>query len=226
MFIGHFAPAFAAAAISERAPKLATLFIGAQLVDWAFFVFAAVGIEKMRIDPDATKMVPFDLYHMPYTHSLLGSAVWAVMFGLVIVAVRRDVFAGILGAAVVLSHWVLDFVTHRPDLTIAGGERTFGLGLWNYPVAAIALELGITIGAFAWFIKRTKGPIGPAAILLVVMLLFQAINWFGPEPVEAGLGLYVQALLAFGVLTAIAWWVGDTRWHKREVGLAVPTMRR
>lgn len=226
MFIGHFAPAFAAAAISERAPKLATLFIGAQLVDWAFFIFAAVGIEKMRIEPGATKMVPFDLYHIPYTHSLLGSAVWAVMFGLVIVAVRRDVFAGILGASVVLSHWVLDFVTHRPDLTIAGGERTFGLGLWNYPVAAIALELFITLGAFVWFIKRTKGPIGPAAILLVVMLLFQAINWFGPEPAAAGIGLYIQALLAFGVLTAIAWWVGDTRWHKREVGLAVPTMRR
>ena len=189
MFIGHFAPAFAAAALSERAPKLATLFVGAQLVDWAFFLFAATGIEKMRIDPDATVMVPFDLYHMPYTHSLLGSAVWAALFGLVIVAMRRDVFAGILGALVVLSHWVLDFLTHRPDLTLAGGDRTYGLGLWNYPIAAIAIELGITIGAFIWFIKRTKGPIGPAAILLAVMLIFQAIDWFGPPPEAAGHGV-------------------------------------
>ena len=33
MFIGHFAPAFLARGISEDAPRLGVLFIGAQLTD-------------------------------------------------------------------------------------------------------------------------------------------------------------------------------------------------
>src|SRR3546814_11338379 len=73
MFIGHFAPAFAAAAISPRAPRLGTLFIAGQLVDWGFFALAILGVEKMRIEPGATVRVPFDLFYMPYPHSLLGS---------------------------------------------------------------------------------------------------------------------------------------------------------
>lgn len=222
MFIGHFAPALAAAAVSPRAPKLGTLFIAAQLVDWGFFVFALIGLEKMRVDPDATVMVPYDLYHMPYTHSLFGTAIWAVTFAGIILILRKDALAAFLAGLVVASHWVLDWLTHRPDLTIAGGEEAYGLGLWNYPYIAMPLELLITIGAFVFYIKRTRGPIGPPLVLLLVLLAFQAINWFGPPPTAAGPMLYIQALVAFAFATGFAWWVGDNRWHKRRGGLAAP----
>lgn len=215
MFIGHFAPALAAAAVSKRAPGLGTLFIGAQLVDWAFFSFAIVGIERMRIDPQATVMVPYDLYHMPYTHSLLGTGVWAVLFGLLVFAISRELIAGILAALVVASHWVLDWLTHRPDLTLAGGDTFYGLGLWNVPSIAIPLELGITIGAFYWYVKSTRGPVGPPIVLLALLLVFQAINWFAPHPDSVSIGMYIQALLAFGVAAFVARWVGTTRLHKR-----------
>ncbi|KUO56110.1 MAG: hypothetical protein APF78_02760 [Sphingomonadales bacterium BRH_c3] len=215
MFIGHFAPALAAAAISRRAPGLGTLFIGAQLVDWGFFAFAMVGIEHMRIDPGATVMVPYDLYHMPYTHSLLGAGVWAVIFGLLIFALLREIVAGILAGMVVLTHWALDWLVHRPDLTLAGGKTAYGLGLWDHPAIAIPLELGITLGAFYWYVRSTRGPIGPPLVLLAMLLLFQAINWFAPHPETVGPGLYVQALLAFAVAALVARWVGTNRWHKR-----------
>ncbi len=217
MFIGHFAPALAAAAISPRAPKLATLFIGAQLVDWAFFALALIGIEKMRIEPGATVMVPFDLYYMPYTHSLLAATIWALGFGAVVWLARREFLAFVLASIVVLSHWVLDWITHRPDLTIAGGTDAHGLGLWNFPAIAIPLELGITLGAFYWYVKSSRGPIGPPAILLVFLLIFQAVDWFGPAPTQAGPALYVTALAAFAVMTLLAAWVGTTRKHKREM---------
>lgn len=215
MFIGHFAPAFAAAAVSPRAPRLGTLFIAGQLVDWGFFVFASLGIEKMRIEPGATVMVPFDLYYMPYTHSLLATAVWAAIFGLIVLAWRRDALAGTLGALVVLSHWVLDFLTHRPDLTLAGGNTAYGLGLWNVPALAIPLELLITLGAFWWYMKQSRGPIGPPLVLMVVLLAMQAFNWLGPVPAEVGLSLYLQALAAYGVATLLARWVGTNRKHRR-----------
>jgi len=220
MFIGHFAPAFAAAAVSPRAPKLATLFVAAQLIDWAFFTFAILGIEKMRIDPQATVMVPYDLYFYPYTHSLLGAAIWGAVFALIVWISKKNLFAGILVGLVVLSHWLLDLVVHRPDLTLAGNGETYGFGLWNYPYVAMPLELGITIAAFVFYVRRTRGPIGPPLVLMSVLLILQAINWFGPEPQSADIFLHGQALLAFGVLTLIAWWVGDNRWYNRKGGLA------
>lgn len=226
MYIGHFAPAFAAAAISPRAPKLATLFVAAQLVDWAFFILVTVGIEAFRITPGITVMSAMDLYHMPYTHSLLGSAVWAVIFGLIITAAYRDFAAGVLAAFVVISHWILDFLVHAPDLTIAGTPPKLGLGLWNYPWIEMPLEILITVSSLAWYMRRTKGPVGPPFILITILLLFQTIDWFGPHPQTAGLQLQLIALSSFAIATALAWWVDDTRWHKREVGLAVPTMRR
>ncbi len=226
MFIGHFAPAFLARGITEEAPKLGTLFIAAQLVDWAFFAFAIVGIEKLRIVPGMTAMNPLDLYHMPYTHSLSGTAAWALGFAIVIWLVSRNAIAATWGAIVVLSHWLLDLLAHGPDLTLAGGEEKFGLGLWNSPWIEMPLEIGITLAAFCFYIRRTKGPVVPPLILLGTMLVFQAINWFGPQPQEAGTGIYVTALLSFGILTALAFWVQSTRWHKSLVGLAVSGVRR
>ncbi len=223
MFIGHFAPAFVAAAAYSRGPRLATYFIAAQLVDWAFFTLALFGIEEMRITPGATAMNPLDLYFMPYTHSLAGSAIWAVAFGIIVAIWKRDQLGGLVAALVVLSHWALDWVVHRPDLTMAGGEETYGLGLWNYPAIAMPLEIGITLAAFAYYMKRSRGPIGQPLIMIFILLLLQAVNWFGPEPVEAGALLYLQALLAFALATVLAGWTARNRNFPKRGGLAAPS---
>lgn len=224
MFIGHFAPAFVAAAVSPKTPRLGTMFVAAQLIDWGFFALAIVGAERMRIDPAASVMVPFDLYDMPYTHSLIGTAIWAAACLGVVAVHQRNLTVGMLAGLVVFSHWVLDWLVHVPDLTLDGGPPKFGLGLWNYPWIAIPLELGLTLGAFAFYLSRTRGPAGPPAILLGAMLLLQAINWFAPHPASAGLFLYLQALIAYGVLTAVAVWVGENRWFRKRGGLAMSGM--
>lgn len=221
MFIGHFAPAFVAAAVSTKAPRLGTMFVAAQLIDWGFFMLATVGVERMRIDPEASVMVPFDLYHMPYTHSLIGTGLWAAACFGVVAIYQRSLRTGVLAGLVVLSHWLLDWVVHVPDLTIGGAPPKLGLGLWNYPWIAIPLELGLTLGAFAFYMRSTRGPAGPPAVLLGVLLLLQAINWFAPHPAAAGLFVYLQALIAFALLTALAVWVGENRWFRKRGGLAL-----
>ncbi|GAA4037560.1 hypothetical protein [Parerythrobacter jejuensis] len=226
MFIGHWAPAFLAAAATPRAPKLGTLFIAGQLVDWGFFAFAIVGVENMRIEPGATVMNPMDLYDMPYTHSLLGGAVWALAFAAILFLWRRDLVTAAIGGVVVISHWFIDLLVHRPDLTIDGRPPSYGFGLWNNPAIAMPLELLLLVGAFALYMRSTKGPIAPPYILLGFLLLIQAINWFGPQPTEAGLEMYVTALVSFLLAALLAAWVASTRWHKREVGLAVPSAHR
>lgn len=221
MFIGHFAPALLARGITEDAPKLGVLFIAAQLVDWAFFTFAIFGIEQLRIVPGITAMNPYDLVFMPYSHSLLATAGWALVFGVVVGVVLRNMVAAAWGAIVVLSHWLLDLLVHRPDLTIAGGEEKYGLGLWNAPHIEMPLEIGLVLLAYWFYISRTKGPVIPPLILLAAMLLFQAINWFGPQPETAGVGMYLSVFLSYAILTAMAFWVQSTRWHKNQRGLAV-----
>ncbi len=226
MFIGHWAPAFVAGAVTEESPKLGTLFIGAQLVDWAFMLFLMVGVEDMRIVPGITAMNPLDLYHMPYTHSLVGTLVFAAVFALVIGMTMRSTVAASWAAFVVVSHWLIDLVVHRPDLTLAGGEPKLGWGLWDYPWIAIPLELGITLLAFWGYMRATKGPIGPPLILMAVMLFMQAVTWFAPQPAEYSIFLPISGMFSFAIITALAYWVGRTRWHRSQVGLAVANARR
>lgn len=214
MFIGHFAPAMVAAT-HPRAPGLGTLFVAGQLVDFAFFGLALAGIENFRITPGITEMVPLDLYDMPYTHSLLGSAVWAAGFALLIWLFTRNRTGALIGGAVVLSHWFLDLLVHAPDLTLAGSPPKMGFALWNHPMIEMPLELLLTFGALAFFVARTR-PVAPgsriALVLLAILLaVFQAVNWFAPEPETADANMMITALIAFAVLSAVALLVGKTR---------------
>lgn len=209
MFIGHWAPALAVAA-RPKAPALGLLFVAAQLVDWAFFGLLLTGVERMRVSPGISAMNPMDLYHMPYTHSLLGALVFGGGVTVVIWTLTKDSTAALLTGAVVVSHWFLDLLVHVPDLTLAGSPPKLGFGLWNYPLLEIPLELGITFGAL-WLYVRAKRP-APlrVAVLAGVLLLLQAINWFGPVEPAVTTGTSLLAFFAYGLATLTAWWVGKS----------------
>ena len=226
MYIGHFAPAFAAAALSPEAPRLGTLFVAAQLVDLAFFALVTIGVEDMRVVPGITAMNSMDLYHMPYTHSLVGAALWGLAFGAVVWRRSGLRAAGAWAAMVVLSHWIIDLIVHRPDLTLAGNPPKLGLALWDYPLVAIPLELGLVALSFWFYLRRTDGPLGPPFILLGVMLAFQAVNWFGPQPTQYSVALPLAAITSYAVLIALAHWAGTTRRHRRAARLAMGRARR
>ena len=216
MFIGHGAPALVAAA-HPKAPKLGTLFVAGQLVDFGFFTLMMLGVEKMRIDPSASVMNPMDLYHMPYTHSLLGNALWAAAFAAIIWAVTKNRTGAIIGGLVVLSHWFVDWLVHVPDLTLYGAPPKLGLGLWNHPEIAMPLELGITFAALIFYIVKTRARTSSArlalGLLALVLLTVQVVNWFGPPPGEPSAGAALFVLGAYTALCLLAAWVGSTRQH-------------
>ncbi len=206
MFIGHFAPAMIAARHKD-APSLPVLFIGAQLVDWAFFGLLLTGAEKMRVTPGISVMNPMDLYHMPYTHSLLGSAIFALVFGALLFAATRSRTGALIAAAVVLSHWFLDLLVHVPDLTLAGSPPKLGFGLWNHPSIEMPLELALTFGSLWLYAKVAQPKVLPLVSLAGVLLLLQAVNWFGPVEPEVTAGTSLLAFFAFALATLLAWWV-------------------
>lgn len=209
MFIGHWAPALAVAA-RRPAPTIGVLFIAAQLVDWAFFGLLLAGVEHMRFSPGISVMNPMDLYHMPFTHSLLGAAVIATVFGAAVLAATRNRGAALATGAVVLSHWLLDLLVHVPDLTLAGSPPKLGLSLWNYPYLEMPIELGITFGAL-WLYARNRQPAAARVwMLAAVLLLLQAVNWFGPVEPQVSAGTSLLAFFAFGLVTLAAWWMGKS----------------
>ncbi len=212
MFIGHYSAAFAAAAL-PKAPKLGTLFVAAQLVDFGFFAFVPLGIEHMRIDPTASVMSPLDLYYMPWTHSLVAALAWATAFAIILRITIGNRTAAVIGGAVVVSHWFLDLVVHVPDLTLAGSAPKLGLGLWNYPAIAMPLELVMLLGTAGLYAVGTRPTGRPRALLILVAVLFllQAVNWFGPPPVATDVGLWGLGLSAFTLAAVLASWVARNR---------------
>lgn len=208
MFIGHWSASLIAAT-HPRAPRLGTLFIGAQFIDWGFFGLMLADVEHMRLVPGISRMNPMDLYHMPFTHSLLGACAWGLALALFVRVTMRDWVAAAIAFAVVVSHWLLDLLVHVPDLTLAGSPPRLGFGLWNFPAVEMPLEIGLLLGS-VWYYARKRGLAitQPRLMTLVgVMLLAQAINWFGPVATEVTASIPLTALFGYGLVTGLAVWV-------------------
>ena len=164
-------------------------------------------------------MNPMDLYHMPYTHSLAGTLAFGAAFAALIWLATKNRTGALIGGAVVVSHWFTDLLVHIPDLTLWGSAPKLGLGLWNYPAIAMPLELGLTALAF-FILIRARQPsrrgFVALAVLAAVMLLAQAVNWFGPPPTEPDLTAAVVVFATYGVITFIAAWADRRLPHPME----------
>jgi membrane-bound metal-dependent hydrolase YbcI (DUF457 family) len=186
MFIGHYAVALAAKKVAPQT-SLGTLFMASQLVDLLWPVFLLLGIEHVRIDPGNTAVTPLDFYDYPFTHSLLAALGWSLAFGILYFAIRRDRRASFVVGACVLSHWILDFLTHRPDLPLAPGSNAlFGLGLWNSLVATILVEGGLFFVGVLVYTRVTipTDKTGSVAFwsLVAFLVIIYASNILGPPP--------------------------------------------
>jgi membrane-bound metal-dependent hydrolase YbcI (DUF457 family) len=197
MFIGHFAVAFAAKRAAPRV-SLGTLFVACEQVDIVWPVFVLLGIETVRISPGITAFTPLEFVHYPWTHSLLMCAFWAVALGFLYWLLRRETRAAVIVAAVVLSHWFLDAIVHRPDLPLVpGGETRVGLGLWNSIAATLAVEGAMFAAGLVVYLRTITFPDRAGRVgfwILVGMLLLAYFGTaFGPPPpsveVIAGTGL-------------------------------------
>ena len=200
MFIGHFGAAFAAQRLAPAA-GLGVLFLAAQFVDLLWPTLLLMGVERVAIVPGITRVTPLDFEHYPVSHSLVAVAGWGLLLGAAYYALFRKARAAVIVGALVLSHWVLDLVVHRPDLPLVpGGVERLGLGLWNSLPATLAVELAL-LGVGCWLYTRATRPADSAGRwgfvgLVAFLLVIQAANVLGPPPPS---------------VAAIAW-VGHAQW--------------
>ena len=190
MFLGHYALAFGAKRIAP-AVSLGTLFLACQFADLLWPSLVLLGLERVEIDPGNTLVTPLNFVSYPYSHSLVMLLVWAAVFALLYRAVRgpRPVAMATV-AALVFSHFVLDVITHRPDMPITvGGGQKIGLGLWNYPGTTLAVESAMFLAGLALFVRATrekdrKGQIGLLALIATLAAVYFAAL-YGPPPPHA-----------------------------------------
>ena len=188
MFVGHLAVALGAKKVEPRVPLWA-LVAAALGLDLIFSILLPLGLESVRISPGDTAFtnLAFDWY--PWSHGLLAAAAWA---GLATLA-GRGLFgswrAGALLCGLVLSHWILDFVTHRPDLPLWPYGPLVGLGLWNSVVGTILVEGGLVVAGFWLYVSTIS--VGERAnqwslgILVALMGLIGVTGlWSPPPPTE------------------------------------------
>ena len=213
MFLGHFGLAFAAKGVAPRV-SLGTAVFAAEFLDTLWPVLVLCGIETVQIAPGITRVTPLDFVHYPWSHSLAMALFWGALFAATYWVFRRDRPGALWLGALVVSHWMLDYVVHRPDLPLyPGGGARYGLGLWNSLPASLAMELALLAAGVGLYLRATRARdrVGTYAFwaLIAFLLLAYAGAVFGSPPPSpqavAGAALAVFLLVAWG------WWVDRHR---------------
>jgi membrane-bound metal-dependent hydrolase YbcI (DUF457 family) len=216
MFVGHLAVAVGAKKVEPRVPLwgLVAASFGIDLL-WPLLLFA--GIEVVRVDPGNTAFTPLDFDSYPWSHSLLMSLAWGAAAGAAACIMMKSARSALLIAAVVVSHWLLDFLTHMPDLPLWPGGPEVGLGLWNSIPATMIVEGGMLLSAIILY-QRWTSPIDRVGrwafwgLIALTGLLWASQPWAPPAPSSiavATTGLFMW-LLPF--------WAGWIERHRTAVG--------
>ena len=198
MYIGHFAVGLAAKRVAPKV-SLGTLFLSVQLLDLMWPIFLLLGLEHVRIKVGDTAFTPLDLYDYPISHSLVTVLGWSILFALIYSIVKKyPRGAWVLGIGV-FSHWVLDFVTHRPDMPMAPGSTIYvGLGLWNSIAGTVLAEGALFLAGVIIYARSTVASDKTGTYAFWSLIGFLVLSWvgniIGPPPPDS------QSLAYFGLL--------------------------
>lgn len=171
MFIGHFATGLATKKVNPGL-SLALMFMAVQFLDLLWPILVLLGIETVAIEEGITKLTPLNFTYYPYSHSLLMAIVWGIVFGLVYYLFTKNKRNAYFLGALVLSHWFLDLLVHRPDLPLSPfSDFKIGFGLWNYPIVEIVLEFGLFFAGVYYYFTSFK-PKRKIAFWSLIIFLF------------------------------------------------------
>lgn len=205
MLVGHYGVAMAGKATEPRLPLWVYAF-ACQFTDFLWSALILAGIERAHVDPALSGIVVVQDW-VPISHGLFATLLWSIVVSLLAKLVGRQPWrvASILGG-VVLSHWLLDVIGHRPDLPLFWGPPDVGFGLFAVPAVSQAIEVGLLgAGAIAWARQRGVGgrALWPVYCLFVPLVALQAVALLSP-PASVAAAARSSVILHL-VIIAIAW---------------------
>jgi hypothetical protein len=194
--------------------SLGWLVAAAQLPDLVWPVLVLAGIERVQIVPGATAYTPLDFEHYPWSHSLAMIVAWGLAFGALFYALRRNGRGAAMLALLVVSHWALDWIVHRPDLPLAPGlTRLAGLGLWSSVAGTLLVEAALLAVGLALYLRLTSARDGAGrwgfASWIAFLVAIQLATAFGPPP--PSVSAVAMSALAVWLLVAWAGWADRHR---------------
>lgn len=213
MFIGHFAVAYAGKRVAPRT-NLGWLFVSAQFADLLWPILLLQGVETVHVAGGSNPFLQLAFDSYPWSHSLLMDVIWGVVLASIYYTLRRDRNGAGVTFVLVVSHWVLDWVTHIPDMPLyPGGAWKLGLGLWRVPIANVAVELALFVfGVWVYMHTTTAkdrfGRIGAWALVVFLLLLYTASIFSPPPPSVTALA--VGGLIGWPLVIA-PWWTDRHR---------------
>jgi hypothetical protein len=188
MFIGHFALGFAAKPVEPRL-SLGVLLGAPQLLDLVWPVLLLAGVERVQVAPGNTAFTPLAFTYYPWSHSLVASLAWSALLAAVLRASGASWRSAGIAAALVVSHWVLDYVSHGPDMPLWPGGPRVGLGLWRSVPATLAVEIAMYAAGVLLYARSTRANdrVGSGAFWGLAAFLFvvYVANALGPPPPSA-----------------------------------------
>lgn len=186
MFIGHFGTGFAAKSLDNKI-SLGTLLLASQFIDLLWPILLLLGLESVKIKPGNTAVTPLNFISYPISHSMFSVLIWGILFGMVYYSFKKNLRGSILLGVLVFSHWLLDLLTHRPDLQLfPWSYYKVGLGLWNSFTGTVIVEsLIFIIGGFIFYrvskLQSTSKKILFWSLVLFLVAVY-TMNLVGPPP--------------------------------------------
>ena len=200
MFVGHLALAFAAKRVTPRV-SLGWLVAAVTALDLLWPLLLLAGAEEVAVKAGATEFTPLVFVSYPWSHSLLMACIWGLVLAAQARTMRISARGAWLLAALVVSHWVLDVVTHAPDMPLWPGESPrLGLGLWNSIPGTFIVEGTLWVSGIAIYLRgrrptQWKGWVALWSLIVVGTAMWAAGPYSPPPPSERALAWF--ALIAW-----------------------------
>lgn len=218
MFIGHYAVGLASKRAAPHA-SLGALIAAPILLDLLWPIFLLIGREHVVIQPNSNPFLRLDFVSYPISHGLVAVIGWATLFAALYFGIARYALGAIAIWIGVISHWLLDYVVHRPDLPLYAGGRLLGLGLWNHRWLTIVIEVSMFFIAIWTYQRQTRaknkiGQYGFWAFILFLLITY-GLAAFGPPPPSVR-AIAVGTLFSW-LFVPWAWWFDRHREPRSNV---------
>ncbi|MGE5323618.1 MAG: hypothetical protein ACM3SW_12175 [Actinomycetota bacterium] len=215
MFVGHYGAGLAGKRIAPRM-SLGTMMLATLLPDLLAWVLVVTGAEHFAIRPGITLTNPMDLYDYPISHSLATDVLWGTLLAAAYYLVRRHWRGSLLIFTLVLSHWVLDLIAHRPDMPLAPGiHRYYGFGLYNSRPGMIIVEGLIWLGGIVLYLRSTRSrkKLGTYMFWFGVAILtwIWVVSLKGQPPPGTAVQAAISSLVFMTLTVLWAYWVDHLR---------------